>query len=183
MKKALMIAPAASVLRNFCSINIRCLKNLGYEIYLAANFEDDDEKKQNQYNDFLKQCEADGIRTVNIRFYRKSLFKNLNTLNTLKKLIKEEKFDIIHCHTETGGMISALVMPKYAKKIYTPHGISFYKGSSKLSWAVLYPIEKWICSRMDYVLTINREEYDIISSWKNNKTVFVHGIGDRKSVV
>lgn len=175
MKKALMIAPAASVLRNFCSVNIKCLKELGYEIHLAANFEDEDEKKQKQYDEFLKKCKSDGINAINIKFYRKSLFKNLATLRTLRMMMKD--FDVIHCHTETGGMLSSLVMPKAAKKIYTPHGISFYKGSSRLSWAVLYPIEKWICSRMDSVLTINREEYDIISRWKNNDTKFVHGIG------
>ena len=38
MKKALMIAPMASLHRRFNGVNIKVLKDLGYEVHLAANF-------------------------------------------------------------------------------------------------------------------------------------------------
>lgn len=177
MKKALMIAPAASVFRSFCKMNLEALKEQDYEIYLAANYSDSDEKKQKQYDEFKKQCENDGISTIDIKFSRKSLFKNFSAIKKLKKLIKEENFDLIHSHTETGGLILALINPKNCNKIYTPHGISFYKGSSILSWLVFYPIERWICGRMDKVLAINEEEFETVQKWRNCEIVFVHGIG------
>lgn len=177
MKRALLIAPAASVLRNFCTANIKSLENLGYRISLTSNFKSPDTKKQKQYDDFCKWCELKQISTHNINFSRHSFFKNISAVLKLKKYIKANEFDLIHCHTETGGLLSSLAMPKKCKKIYTPHGISFYKGASILKWLVFYPIERWICGRMDYVFTINTEEYETINRWQNNTTVLVHGIG------
>lgn len=179
MKKALLIAPAASVLRSFCDKNIKCLQKLGYEVYLAANFEDCDAKKQVQYDEFVKKCGQEEITVFEIKFYRRSLFKNFKSIQTLRKLIVDKEFDLIHCHTDTGGLITALALPRRgkARRIYTPHGISFYKGGSIFRWLAFYPVEKWICSKMDCVLAINGEEYEIINSWKNNETLFVHGVG------
>lgn len=185
MKKALMIAPAASVFQKFCKVNIECLKEAGYEIYLASNYSDADDKKQKKYDAFREWCEKENIRTIDIKFARKSLLKNMKMIKIVKNLIKENDFDLIHCHTETGGLITACALNRKcsAKKIYTPHGISFYKGSSILSWLLFYPLEKWICGKMDKVIALNNEEYEIISGWENNETKLVHGIGlDVKSI-
>lgn len=179
MKKALMIAPAASVFLSFCNKNTEALKKLGYDIYLVSNFYDKDEKKREKYLKFAEECRKNGIKTIDIAFRRKSFFKNLKYIMDLKALIRSENFDLIHAHTETGGLIAGIALPakNKAKKIYTPHGISFYKGSSLLSWCLYYPAERWICSRFDCVLAINGEEYGIIHKWKKDKAVFVHGVG------
>lgn len=174
MKKALLLAPMSSVHERFNVTNIKALKDLGYEIHLAANFSLC-EHDINYKDEMLK----DGIVIHDISFSRGSLLKNLKTIPQIKELLKKEKFDIVHCHTETGGILTRLSEPadKNAKYIYTPHGMSFYKGSSLKSQLIYRPIEKWICSKMNANLAMNSEEFEVLKNWNPDTAKFVHGVG------
>lgn len=174
MKKALLLAPMSSVHERFNVTNIKALKDLGYEIHLAANFSLC-EHDINYKDEMLK----DGIVIHDISFSRGSLLKNLKTIPQIKELLKKEKFDIVHCHTETGGILTRLSesADKNAKYIYTPHGMSFYKGSSLKSQLIYRPIEKWICSKMNANLAMNSEELEVLKNWNPDTAKFVHGVG------
>ena len=63
-----------------------------------------------------------------------------------KKIIEKEQYDIIHCHTSMGSVVTRLAAKNARKKygirvIYTCHGFHFYKGFPKLNWLLFYPIE------------------------------------------
>ena len=178
MKKALMIAPMASLHRRFNGVNIKVLKDLGYEVHLAANFsvQNGSEAANAEYE---KQCREDGIITHNIGFYRAASLKNAEVVKKLAQIIEEGGYDIVHAHSETGGLLFRLAMKKKRtyKAIYTPHGMSFYKGSSVLSQAVYRPAEKWICSAMDANIAMNNEEYAVLEKWNKSTACYVHGIG------
>ena len=104
MKKALLLAPMGSVHRRFNKANIEALKDLSYEVHLLANFSDGDgAESKNSF--FAKNCEENGIKIHSIPFSRHSLLKNIKYVKSIKKLFKEEEFDIIHAHTETGGLL------------------------------------------------------------------------------
>ena len=54
----------------------------------------------------------------------------------LKKILKEQQYDIIHCHTPVGALIARIATIDVRKQgiskvIYTAHGFHFYKGASK----------------------------------------------------
>ena len=91
-------------------------------------------------------------------------FKNLRGLRELKKLLSENQYDILHCHTPMGGVIGRIAAKKLWKEgkikvIYTAHGFHFYKGAPLLNWLVYFPIE-WVCSFFtDTLITINQEDY------------------------
>ena len=180
MIKALLLAPMSSVHERFNVANIEALKSLGYEIHIASNFSfcgHDEEYK----NSLDKQQ----IITHQIPFVRGSLLKNLKVIPQLKELLKNGKFDVVHCHTETGGILTRLSMSacKSAKYVFTPHGMSFYKGSSIKSQMIYYPIEKWICKMMSANLAMNSEELAVLQKWNENTAKFIHGIGvDIKSI-
>ena len=42
---------------------------------------------------------------------------NIKAYKMLKQLIQKEKFDIIHCHTPVGGVVTRLAAKKARKKI------------------------------------------------------------------
>ena len=178
MKKALLMAPMGSVHRRFNQANITALLALGYEVHLLANFEvGEGTEKQNQ--EYVKECKTKGITTHSIPYQRHSLLKNIKLVKDTKALLKEGHFDLVHAHTETGGLIFRMSVgaAKGAKLFYTPHGMSFYKGSSLKSQLIYRPIEKWICKKMDGNLAINVEEYETVLKWKQSSAYLTHGIG------
>ncbi|KAA5476055.1 glycosyltransferase [Bacteroides caccae] len=176
--KALMLAPMGSVHRRFNKANIDALHALGYEVELCANFENGDGPEIHNQK-YVKECEENGIKTHSILFARHSLTDSLKCLSQLKELLKNELYDIVHTHTETGGLLLKLAhgVKGKSKFFYTPHGMSFWKGSSLKSQLVYKPLERWICSGMDVNLGMNMEEVEYMEHWNKCSATYVHGIG------
>lgn len=176
--KALMLAPMGSVHRRFNKANIDALLSLGYEVELCANFEDGEGPEI--YNQkYIKDCKDKGIKTHSIPFSRHSLIKNLKCLSRLKQLLTEKRYEIVHAHTETGGLLLKLVhkVKGESQFFYTPHGMSFWKGSGLKSQLLYRPLERWICSSMDMNLGINQEEMEFLELWNKHTATYVHGVG------
>lgn len=181
MKKALLFAPMSSVHERFNIANIQALRELDYEVHLLANFSCDEHA-----NEYKEKCIEQGLVIHDIPFSRHSLKSNLRFIKQIKSLIVDTQFDIVHAHTETGGILLRLSMSanQKTKYIYTAHGMSFYKGSSIKSQIIYRPIERFICKKMDCNIAINKEEYDCLSRWKRQAAQFVHGAGfDMNSIV
>ena len=178
MKKALMLAPMGSVHRRFNKANIEALKSLGYQIELVANFENGDGPEVHN-QEYVAECTKNGIVTHSIPFARHSLTGSLKCLPQVKELLKEGQYDIVHAHTETGGLILRMARGVKGKSrfFYTPHGMSFWKGSSLKSQLIYRPLERWICSGMDMNLGMNQEEVDMLRKWNSKTAAYVHGIG------
>ncbi len=81
----------------------------------------------------------------------------------LRKLVSENHYDIVHCHTPIAAMCTRLACRPLRKKglkvFYTAHGFHFYKGAPLKNWLLYYPVE-WICAWWtDVLITINKEDY------------------------
>jgi len=122
--------------------------------------------------------------------FERSPFKlnNLKTFFKLRKIIKKEKFDIVHCHTPSGGVLSRIaavgLRRRGLKVIYTAHGFHFYKGAPLINWLLYFPIE-WVCSFLtDTLITINKEDFEFAKKYMHAKEItYVPGVGiDAKSV-
>lgn len=97
-------------------------------------------------------------------------FQNIKAIKVLKKLIDKEQYDLVHCHTEMGGVCARLAAISARKKgckvIYTSHNYPFYKGASLLAWSVFYTVERMLAPITDAVVTINEEDYQITCKHK-----------------
>ena len=178
MKRALLLAPMGSVHRRFNQANLAALQSLGLQVELCANFENGNGPEIHNQS-FVEECEIRGIKTYSIPFARHSLTGSLKCLSQLKELLSREQYDLVHTHTETGGLLLKLAHSAKGKSkfVYTPHGMSFWKGSSLKSQLLYKPLERWICSGMDMNLAMNREELEYLESWNRNNATYVHGIG------
>ena len=107
---------------------------------------------------------------------------NLRAYRELKKVIDEGHFDIIHCHTPVGAMLTRLAARSARKRgtkvIYTAHGFHFHKGSPLLSWLAYYPVERLLAPMTDVLLTMNREDYALARKKMGaNRVEYVPGVG------
>lgn len=173
-----MLAPMGSVHRRFNKANIEALKALGLEVELCANFENGDGPEIHNQR-FVAECKENGIATYSIPFARHSLSGSLKSLPKLKGLLVNGRYDIVHAHTETGGLLLKLAqnVKGGSKFFYTPHGMSFWKGSSLKSQLIYKPLERWICLGMDMNLGMNKEEVECLERWNKCSATYVHGIG------
>ena len=107
---------------------------------------------------------------------------NLFAYRRLKKLVNENHYDIVHCHTPNAAAITRLacrnIRSNGTKVIYTAHGFHFYAGSPKKNWMIFYPIER-LCARWtDVLLTINSEDFKLAKSkFKAKKIDYIPGVG------
>lgn len=107
---------------------------------------------------------------------------NLRAYRELKRIIDSGHFDIIHCHTPVGALVTRLAAAGARKRgtkvIYTAHGFHFHKGSSLVSWLAYYPVEWLLAPLTDVLLTMNREDYALARKKMRAKRVeYVPGVG------
>lgn len=109
--------------------------------------------------------------------------KNLKAYKELKKIIDNNHYKIIHCHTPMGGLLTRLSAHRSrrygTKVIYTAHGFHFYEGAPIINWLVYYPIERWLARYTDCLITINKEDYSRATNHKfgASQIEHVYGIG------
>ena len=173
IKKVLLTATVQSHICQFHKPLVEILHNHGCEIHVAAR--DNLAEKNGLKLDFVE-------RVYNIPFSRSpKSTDNIKAYKELKKIIERESYDVIHCNTPMGGVVTRLAAKKArksgAKVFYTAHGFHFYKGASKKNWFVFYPIEKYFAKYTDKLITINHEDYKLASEKFKTNVEYIHGVG------
>lgn len=183
-KKALMIASMGSMLDNFNRDNIRILREKGYDITLAANFENEDSNSLQRNIEFRNEMKDDGYKIVQIDFSRNisNIVKQIKSMQQVRELLNND-FDLVHCHSPICAAIVRFFYNKYRKDgkhklIYTAHGFHFYAGAPKKNWLIYYPIEKIASKWTDILITINKEDYQRAkTNFYAKKIMYLPGVG------
>lgn len=150
MKKVLFVAHVESHILNFHIPYLKLFHEHGYEVHVATNGTSE-----------IPYCDCQH----NLNFQRSPIsMKNLDAYMKLKKIIDNNDFEIVHCHTPVGGVLTRLACHNSKnrdtiKVFYTAHGFHFYKGAPLLNWLLYYPIEKFMAHYTDVLITINNEDY------------------------
>ena len=184
MKKALMVAHVAYAIEMFNIPNIRLLISMGYEVQVACNFDDRSSLSDEKVAMLKDKLTALGVKYHNIPFERMPLKpQNIKAYTQLKSLIDSENFDLIHCHTPVGGIITRLAAASSRRKngtkvIYTAHGFHFFKGAPLINWLIYFTAEKLCSYFTDTIITINKEDYNnAVSKLSGKKVAYVPGVG------
>lgn len=152
-KKILFIASVASHLYVFHEPYLKWFHDHGYEVHIACNGEF---VSRHVY----KAWSVDFSRSLLSLSHFKSLFQ-------LKKIINENEFALISCHTPIASVLSRLAAitarKNGTKLLYTAHGFHFFKGGSLWSWLTYYPVEVALSHLTDAIICINQEDYDLIN--------------------
>lgn len=177
MEKKRVLFTATVVKQHIMTFHIpylRMFQEMGWETAVAAANDYEDPRELN-----IPNCDA----YYEIPFERIPWKAgNLRAYRQLKKLIDEGNFDIIHCHTPVGGLLTRLAARSARKRgtkvMYTAHGFHFHKGSSLVSWLAYYPVEWLMAPLTDLLLTMNREDYALARKRMHARRVeYVPGVG------
>ena len=175
MKKALIVASVFGFL-DFEVNDIKLLQSLGYEIHTATNMMEADWLKNDGSLDYL------GMVNHQIDFGRTPFNKqSVIAYKQIEKLLRQERFDLIHCHTPVAAAIVRVVANKARKSgtkvIYTAHGFHFHKKSALKDWMIYYPIERILSRLTDMIITINHEDYKVIQRFHTQYKCYIPGVG------
>lgn len=170
MKKILYVAISDVHLRTFHVPYLKWLKSQGFEVHIAAA------KKGEVDFDF---CDS-----VNYLSFMRSPFhwRNIGAFICLKRIIRNNNYDLIHCHTPAVSVLTRLAAMGARKKgtriLYTAHGYHFFKGAPWYVWLLYYPIEKLLSLLTDGIITINKEDYELTRAHFWAKSCFyIKGVG------
>ena len=183
MKKVLIVASVVSFIEWFNKENVEFLRSdLGCEVHIACNFdymEDTDEERTRKY---LEKIKAEGVILHNIHFARSPFSSaNIPAYRELKKIIDGGNFDLIHTHTPAASIFARMAARKARKKgtvvMYTCHGFHFHNAAPKKNWIMYYPVEKWMSRYTDYIVTINKEDFNRAKTFHAKNVRYIPGVG------
>lgn len=173
MKKILLVATVQSHIGQFHKPLMRLLKDKGWEIHVAArNNLAEKNGLELEYPDVV----------YDIPFQRSPVdVRNLKAYRQLRQLLQSTYYDVIHCNTPVGGVLTRIAARNCrkigTKVFYTAHGFHFYQGSPLLNWILYYPLEKWLAGYTDLLITINKEDYALAKHQFSCPVRRIHGVG------
>ena len=182
-KKVLIVASVVSFIEWFNKENVDYLnKEKNCELHIACNFdymEDTDEERTRAYIDKIKN---EGVILHNIHFARSPFSRgNVDCYKQLKQIINDNAFDLIHVHTPTVSILTRIAAKKARKNgtvvMYTCHGFHFHKSSPKKNWLMFYPVERFLSRYCDYIVTINKEDFNRAKTFHAKNVRYIPGVG------
>ncbi len=162
MKTILMVSNTASMQYQFLLPWTMLLREMGYEVHIACNFEEGNNASAKRIASFRAQLERLGIKAFQIDFDRNALklHKYRKPLSQLSAILSAQPYEAIHCHSPIGGVLGRIAGKRHGVKVlYTAHGFHFFKGAPLLNWLLFYPAERLLSHWTDTLITINHEDY------------------------
>ncbi len=128
---------------------------------------------------FEELREKHGLNMIEVPMERSPLkWKNLKAYNAIKRLQKQNKYNLIYCQQPVGGMIGRFIGKKFKiPVIYTAHGFFFFKGNSRLKNLIFKSAEKLMSRWTDALITMNNEDFIACQHWKCKNIYKINGIG------
>lgn len=171
--KVLIVATVQSHICQFHKPLAEMLHEHGCEVHAAAG--NNLAEKNGLKLDFVE-------KVFDVPFDRSPVSpRNIRAYREIKKIIDTGNYDVIHCNTPVGGIVTRLAAGKArrsgTKVFYTAHGFHFYNGASKKNWLIFYPIEKLFARMTDKLITINTEDYRLAKAKFPCPVYYIHGVG------
>lgn len=140
--------------------------------------------KRIQTPENFKSYFASNVKFIEVENFTRniSLKKDLKAFFEIRKIIKEEKPDIIHLHSSKAGFLGRFAANGNKIKIlYNPHGFSFLmQDSSKLKRKIYWLIEKIGAFRKCTIVGCSQGEYEEALKLSKNSICINNGLNVKK---
>ena len=106
-EKVLILASVASMIDQFNIPNIKLLQSMGYEVHVACNFEKGNSCSFDKIQMLKELLNKLNVKYFQINFERNilKLGNNLKAYKEVKKLLIENKYKFLHCHSPIGVVV------------------------------------------------------------------------------
>ncbi len=146
-------------LRHLLLNQLLSLKEAGYEVVAISSPGSE-----------VPALEAAGIRHIAVAMTRRANtpLKDLYALWSLYRVIRRERFIIVHTHTPKAGILGRLAakLAGVPVIVHTNHGFVFHERSSWL-WRIFFvPLERIAARCADLIFSVNREDIEIAAKEK-----------------
>lgn len=108
-----------------------------------------------------------------------------DTWARVRRIVIEGGYDIVHVHTPIAAFMTRYALRSLPPSdrpqvIYTTHGFHFYRGQGFLGHAAFHAMESLAARWTDYLVTINREDFEAARRFKRisrERVRYIPGIG------
>jgi len=172
VKKILFLATVDSHIYYFHIPFMKLLKNMGYEVEVAA-----------PNVGFTEKIEEEGFKVYNIPFSRNPLSpSNFKAFFSLFRLMRKNKYVMLHTHTPVASFIGRIAgrIAGVPHIVYTAHGFHFHEYGNPLTNFIYFRLEKFAGKFTDVLVTINTDDYKVAVEKKmvpHGKVVYIKGVG------
>ncbi len=88
----------------------------------------------------------------------------------VREVVVAGGYNVVHVHTPIAGFVSRYALrrvsgPSAPRMIYTVHGFHFFEGGSSIGNAVFHRAERTAARWTDYLVAMNREDYEAARSF------------------
>jgi len=108
--------------------------------------------------ELIERAKRNGVRLVLVDEMRRAIDPRLDwaTYRALKKILREEKPDIVHTHSSKAGILgrAAARAVKVPVIVHTIHGMPFHANESPLKNYLYIALEKWAAGMSDCIITV-----------------------------
>lgn len=174
--KKLLITCTELMMIQFLVPHVKYLAENGFEVEVACS---NVGGRMDEVHGALK----DTVKAIHTLRLERSPASPRNFLGygDMRRLLKENHYDIIWTNEPVMGVVTRLAANKYRKTgtkvVYMCHGFHFFKGAGKANWLVFYPIERFMSRFCDMIVTINREDETRAKTFHGPRVEYIHGIG------
>ncbi len=167
--KILFICSTDNMIWQFLTPHIKDLLSFGASVDCVCS-------KTGFWFDSLKEI---GFNMIELDLKRAPInMTNYRGYKFLKKLQRENKYNLIYCQQPTGGLMGRFVGKKFKiPVIYIAHGFFFFKGNNPIKNFIYYSAEKYMAKFTDILITMNEEDYLASKKFKAKKKYKISGIG------
>ena len=170
MRKLLLVANVSKEhIRKFHIPFIRMMREKGWQVDVACRLDEP-----------VPECDHAFDLPCDRNPFRGGL---LASVRVLRRVLRENHYDVVHCHTVVGGIIARTAAAPFRKDglkvFYTNHGIHFFPGAPLSRWIMGYPLERLLAPKTDLLITINKVDDATARRYLSGCGGFarIHGIG------
>ena len=130
---------------------------------------------------YTDELERRGIRVIHVPFAREiAPLIDLRCAFGLFRVLRRERFDIVHSHNPKGGLIGPLIaaLAGGALVVHTVHGFLFNENSSAIYRLLALGAERWTAYWCDHLLFQSGEDYAFASDHSFKRPQGLHLIGN-----
>ena len=168
----------------------------GVDVYLRLILENiNNEKIENiiihgidDTNSEFNDINNNKIKSYNVPIYREiSLINDFKAIYFAYKILKDEKPDLIHCHSAKGGIIGRFLgFLLKIKVLYTPHAFSYLSSESTLKKNIYLYVERIFANKNSILLPTSKSELckgvNEVGYKKVNTKLFTNSINEIKNI-